>query len=376
MVMMTTCGWRMDKATCAGVSLALAVLAAAAWAQDQRRVTLMAYNVENLFDTEDNPAREGDNTYLPLSQKGTPEHAALCERNDPPGAFRQECLNLDWNEQVLAKKIANLATVIGRFEGGGPDILVLEEVENQKILNRLRLALPGAPAYVTAINLDDSPGRGINVAIMSKLPVAPDIPVVSTPINFPSDVTQDDGQPCSSTRNLTAFTLQLPDGSPVTVFAVHMPAGGKAHPCRRFVADQLVQQMGTLPPSRMVVVAGDTNLNCGVNDQQTIRDILRLVLFVPDEVNKGCRAPGSNFFPSQGWSFLDLIMTSRSLLGNDQGGAKWFADFGSFRTVITTPELQVQTDNTNRVSPLRFKPQGGTGASDHWPVAIDLIRRK
>jgi hypothetical protein len=30
-----------------------------AWPQDQRRVTLMAYNVENLFDTEDNPTREG-----------------------------------------------------------------------------------------------------------------------------------------------------------------------------------------------------------------------------------------------------------------------------------------------------------------------------
>ncbi len=375
--MMTTCGWRMDKAMRAGASLAvLVVLAAAAWAQDQRRVTLMAYNVENLFDTEDNPAREGDNTYLPLSQKGTPEHVALCERNNPPGGFRQECLNLDWNEQVLAKKIANLATVIGRFEGGGPDILVLEEVENQQILNRLRLALPGAAAYVTAINLDDSPGRGINVAIMSKLPVAPGIPVVSTPINFPADVTQEGGQPCSSTRNLTAFTLQLPDGSPLTIFAVHMPAGGPAHPCRRFVAGQLVQQVGALPQSRMVVVAGDTNLNCGANDQQTIKDTLPPVLFVPDEVNKGCRAPGSNFFPAQGWSFLDLIITNRSLLGNDQGGATWFADFGSFRTVITAPELQVQTDNSNRVSPRRFKPGDGTGTSDHWPVAIDLLRRK
>src|SRR5262245_39497445 len=197
---------------CAALAMAFVLLVGMAWAQDQRRVTLMAYNVENLFDTEDNPTREGDNTYLPLSQKGTPEHKALCERNNPPGAFRQECLNLDWNEQVLAKKIANLATVIGRFEGRGPDILVLEEVENQQILNRLRLALPEAVAYVTAINLDDSPGRGINVAIMSRLPLAPSIPVESTPITFPPTVTQEGGQPCSSTRNLTAFTLQLPDG--------------------------------------------------------------------------------------------------------------------------------------------------------------------
>jgi hypothetical protein len=174
-------------------------------------------------------------------------------------------------------------------------------LENQQILNRLRLALPNATAYVTTINLDDSPGRGINVAIMSKLPVAPGIPVVSTPITFPADVTQEGGGACGNTRNLTAFTLQLPDGSPLTIFAVHMPAGCSAHPCRRFVADQLVQKLGALPLSRMVVVAGDTNLNGGNNDQQTISDILRPALVVPDEVNKGCRAPGSSFFPPQGW---------------------------------------------------------------------------
>src|SRR5262245_10323491 len=90
----------------AGASLAmvLVLLSVVAWAQDPRRVTLMAYKFENLFDTQDNPAREGDNTYLPLSLKGTPEHVALCDRNNPPpGSSRhKECLNLDWNEQVLA----------------------------------------------------------------------------------------------------------------------------------------------------------------------------------------------------------------------------------------------------------------------------------
>src|SRR5262245_9972615 len=151
----------------AAALIGLALMATPTLAQEQRRVTVMSYNVENLFDTEDNPAREGDNTYLPRSQKGTAEHIALCERNNDPGAHRDECLNLDWNDNVLAKKIANLAAVIGRFDGSGPDILVLQEVENQQILNRLRAALPGPDSYVTAINLDDSPGRGINVAILS-----------------------------------------------------------------------------------------------------------------------------------------------------------------------------------------------------------------
>src|SRR5262245_30598528 len=76
-----------------------------AQAQDQRRVTIMSYNVETLFDTEDNPAREGDNTYLPLSLKDTPEHEALCKRNNDTPARVRECMTLDWNEQVLARKL-------------------------------------------------------------------------------------------------------------------------------------------------------------------------------------------------------------------------------------------------------------------------------
>jgi hypothetical protein len=43
----------------AAMAIAFVLLVGVAWPQDQRRVTLMAYNVENLFDTEDNPTREG-----------------------------------------------------------------------------------------------------------------------------------------------------------------------------------------------------------------------------------------------------------------------------------------------------------------------------
>lgn len=352
----------------------LACVAAAA-AQDPRRISVMSYNVENLFDTDDNPAREGDNTYLPASRKGTPAHQELCERLNEPGPRRTECLTLDWSPEIFKKKIENLATVIGGFEGHGPDVLVLQEVENTGVIERLRDALPDGASYTTIINLDDSPGRGINVGLMSRLPLMPGTPPVSMPIDFPSDVTHDDGTPCSDTRNVTAFTLQLPDSAPLTVFAVHMPAGGSAVGCRAFVAEKIAERTMALPPAQMAIVAGDTNLNCGDEDQETIKSILRPSLIVPDEVNKGCRAPGSSFFAPQGWSFLDLIMTTRSLLGNNEAGATWFADFGSFRTAITAPELQVKTDDRNRISPRRFDPENGTGAADHWPVVIDLIRR-
>jgi len=225
------------------------------------------------------------------------------------------------------------------------------------------------------VNLDDSPGRGINVALMSRLPLDRSNPPVSTPIQFPANVTHQNGTPCGDTRNITSFTLRLPDGAPLATFVVHMPSGGEASACRRFVAERLVQLVNALPNDRMVVVGGDTNLNCGTEDQQTIAQVLRPTLFVPDEVNKGCRAPGSSFFGPQGWSFLDLIMSNRRLLGSDQNGTSWFLEFGTFRTVITAPEIQVKTNSHNEVSPRGFNPVEMTGASDHWPVAVDLLRR-
>jgi hypothetical protein len=69
-------------------------------------------------------------------------------------------------------------------------------------------------------------------------------------------------------------------------------------------------------------------------------------------------------------------MTNRALLGSDQAGATWFAEFGTFRTVISAPEIQIKIDNHNRTSPRAFDPDELTGASDHLPVAMDLLRRR
>src|SRR5262245_4628614 len=78
------------------LALLLAIVPAIGTAAEEvRRLTVMSYNVENLFDTEDNPSREGDNTYLPKALKGTAAHIALCERNNKPGSRLQECLDLD-----------------------------------------------------------------------------------------------------------------------------------------------------------------------------------------------------------------------------------------------------------------------------------------
>ena len=337
-----------------------------------RTITVMSYNAENLFDTQDNPANKGDNTFLPLSQKGTPAHKAICDELET-ASQKRECLELDWSDEVLAAKLRNLATVIDNFDGGrGPDILMLQETENLNVLRMLKAALKNSAAYITVVNEESSPGRGINVALLSKLPTAG--PVKTHKIEF----TGADATACGTTRDLLEVPLRLPDGSSVSMLGLHFPSGSNPVQCREFAAERLNDVARGRPKGTMLIALGDTNINCTPEDQQVIADVLKQQWIVPDELNnKGCRPPGTEFFPSRGqWSFLDLIMASRSLSSSSQEGASWFTDFGSFRTVISAPEVQVETDDKGRVKPLRFDPQTRTGSADHWPVAIDLIRRR
>lgn len=353
------------------LSANLAFVSSPVMAKSERLVTLMSYNAENLFDTKDNPKNTGDNTYLPISQKGTDQHKALCAQEDND-TRKRECLNLDWSDDVLRGKLQNLAAVIdGAGNGDGPDIIVLQEVENLAVLNQLKRALTKSDSYVTAVNPETSPGRGINVAVLSKLPLAGQVKTHRV------DFAEADKGDCGDTRDILEVPLRLPDGSALFVFGLHFPSGFNPPRCREVAAEALNAIASSRPQGDMLVAAGDTNINCSPADQPIISETLRDQWIVPDEVNKGCRAPGSNFYPRQAqWSFLDLIMTSRSLTSSSQAGAPWFADFGSFRTVISVPELQVDADNKGRVMPKRFDPKAKTGVTDHWPVMIDLVRRR
>ncbi|MDV2968093.1 hypothetical protein RZ532_19035 [Nitratireductor aquimarinus] len=46
--------------------------------RESHRVTVMAFNAENLIDTEDDPANAGNDTYLPITVKqSNPDHEPL-----------------------------------------------------------------------------------------------------------------------------------------------------------------------------------------------------------------------------------------------------------------------------------------------------------
>jgi len=94
--------------------------------------SVMTLNTQNLFDTYDDIGKD-DKAYLPFEKKQNPEHKKSCSRIKVK-SWRNECLYLDWNDEIKEAKLKNLVSLITSYQKGGADILALQEVENIKIL--------------------------------------------------------------------------------------------------------------------------------------------------------------------------------------------------------------------------------------------------
>ena len=75
-------------------------------------VTIMAFNVENLFDNDDD-AGKNDHTFLAIEDKQNDAHKALCEPIERD-FWRQQCLDWDWSDEIIDRKLAAVAGAISR----------------------------------------------------------------------------------------------------------------------------------------------------------------------------------------------------------------------------------------------------------------------
>jgi len=322
-------------------------------------VSIMAFNVENLFDNVDDPDTN-DETSLSIKDKQTDAHIAKCNEI-PVERWRDSCLNLDWSDEVIDHKLGVVATTIQQVnDGRGPDIVALQEIENIEILERLRSEYLADSDYLAPVLLEGTDARGVDVAFLTRLPLAE--PAVLHPLNLPPEFADRAGD----TRGVLEATFRLPDGSLLTGFSVHFPAPFHPTAMREIAYAQLHDLLARLPADRPVFAAGDFNTTSTEDARENMLDrFVRPDWIVSNDLCTDC--PGTSYYSRDGtWSFLDMILFSPSRGDN----TTWQIRADSVRLGNRNP-AQVSADGTTQ----RYDAASGTGVSDHWPVLLTLERR-
>lgn len=331
-------------------------------AVSEPRATIMSLNAQNLFDNIDDPGKD-DKAYLPLAAKESKEHIDACNDIEVE-SWRDECLLLDWSDAAVDTKLRALAEVIRQVDGGrGADIIVFQEVENRRILERLRLEHLAELGYEPAVLIEGTDVRGIDVAFLSRLPLADDPVLHAFEVpGFPDRA--------GDTRGVLQADFELPDGSVLTGFAVHFPA--PFHPTAMRVAayEHLNALRDALPDHHHVFAAGDFNTTSTEDARERMLDrFARPGWTVAHDLGCGdCR--GTYYYRRDDtWSFLDMILFSPGR------GAKTTSRIRAGSVAIAN---EIESQVTPSGTPMRHDSAAGTGVSDHWPIVatIELTQKQ
>ena len=185
--------------------------------------TVMSWNVQNLFDDVDN---------------GT-EYPEF-----DPGRGR-------WSSELYSRRLNRAGRAVSAAIHGGPDLLLLQELENRRVLDDLADGPLKAMNYRARVSI---PGYGIiRSGVLSRYPLEKVQAV---------DAGEWAGRPL---RPALSFTVRTPRG-PVKVLAVHWksPRGGRGvtEAARRReagIAADIIKGMLQSDPSARILLIGDLN---------------------------------------------------------------------------------------------------------------------
>jgi endonuclease/exonuclease/phosphatase family metal-dependent hydrolase len=329
-------------------------------------ITVMTYNVENLFDTQDDPLKN-DEAFLPVDKKNERVRTACRVGNEGNNYRLNECLTKDWSEKILKMKMKRLTDVVKQVKGGrGPDVLILQEVENVGILDRWRTEYLSKMGYQPALLIEGPDKRGIDVGIMTRLEVAGPMNLHLIPFKANEQLKEDQ---IRETRGILEATLKLPDGTPLTVFAIHFPSQGAPTETRKQSVEFLNTLKAKVPKNHLVIAGGDFNIT---SDEEFKTGYIGTTLAKNWGVSHlvGCKeCIGTTYYNgTRSWSFFDILLMSPELLPD--GAAPWR---------VVPESIRIENNSvyqTNRYgSPARFSEDRKDGVSDHWPMVMEILKR-
>ncbi len=314
------------------------------------------WNVENLYDTVDDPDNPGDDEFLP---------------NNP---------TTQWTRVRYETKLDNLAQVIAGMNGGqGPDILGIEEVENEEVIRDLVDRLKGKSYGI--VHVDSPDPRGIDTAMIFNRNHFSLLESHAYKVSLKWEHT---------TRDILHAVLEDHDGKKLHVLVNHWPSrgGGVAlsEPNRFEAARTLALSTDRIfqrDPVARVVILGDFN---DEPSNRSIRDVLdvesypsrsgyvatNLYNLSAPKSAKGLGTLVHSFEGETDWRMYDQVIVSGALLqGSDIEQDKDF-----FR--IDKPTFMVEEHGEDKGAPVpTFENQEDYqgGYSDHFPVGARFIYR-
>ncbi len=326
------------------------ILLAISFSLQAKPLKIMQYNIENSFDTAFDQGTD-DYTYLPVSTKrGMKGHADIC-RSMGSDFYRNQCLNLDWNEAKFTKKLLGLARVIKSYDasGKGPDIIFIQEVENKNVLSKLVSKGLKDMGYQHIALLEGDDKRGIDVGIISRFPIV-DSKIHSLYINGT----------LIDTRGILEVELKVEDQK-VVLFNNHWPSQG--NPTSYRVAS--AQQLSTLAESHaktadLILAVGDFNTIASeqpypLSFLNNFEDVVALARSAGHRIH-----PGTHFFRGE-WSSLDRVFIHKS---------------SAIKAKLETVEIMnrdfVLKNENGVMVPNRFNFESAEGFSDHLGIRVEF----
>ena len=324
--------------------LVLTVFIFSSVAVSDAAVTIMSYNVENLFDSLDDPGKD-DKAYLPYSLKQNEGHIEACNKVRVE-KWKNECLYFDWTESAKNKKLDNIKKVILHSNKNGPDIIAFQEVENINVLSEL-FELLKPYGYIDLALLEGNDYRGIDTAYISKYKINYK---KLHKIKFSPEFKSKDTRPI--------FEVHIKIGEQlVRLYNIHFPA--PYHPVGMRNDSFSTLENLVNKHNDPFIALGDFNVTSRESEEHNTFYKLEENWAISN--HEGCiDCKGTHYYwRDKNWSYLDKIMISknRGLTFNSS----------SITTVITG----INT-NDDKI-PEGFNTKTGHGVSDHLPIFAEIL---
>ena len=328
------------------------------YGQEKRKFkihTVAFYNLENLFDTINNPNKFD-------------EASPIME------------MNFD-RKATYEKKVKNMARVISEIgaevSNNAPAVIGLAELENRDVLEDLANdpALIGKDYGI--IHYESPDKRGIDVALMYQKSLFIPISQSSHELLIYDDLTRDR----VFTRDQLLVTGKL-DGDLVHFIVNHWPSrsGGEARSRSKRIGaaklnKRIIDSLQAIDPYAKIFTMGDFNDN---PTNASVKEVLKAERKKEKVKLKGIYNPmeslakkgmGTNAW-RDAWSLFDQIMFTKPLLDKD------YSSFRFYKAGIFNKQYLTNKKGRYKGYPFRSFADGGftNGFSDHFPVYVALIK--